>query len=48
MTTRGRLAPFIVTLATLFALTTKGKVSGTGGGLLGGGTPNNHLLFTNL
>jgi subtilisin family serine protease len=30
-------------------LSTKGIVTGTGGGLLGGGsTPNNHLLFTNL
>lgn len=30
-------------------LSTKGVVTGTGGGLLGGGsTPNNHLLFTNL
>jgi subtilisin family serine protease len=32
----------------LFDLTTKGKVTGTGGGLLGGSTPNNHLLFTSL
>jgi subtilisin family serine protease len=30
-------------------LSTKGVVTGTGGGLLGGGsTPNNHLLFTNM
>jgi subtilisin family serine protease len=29
-------------------LSTKGVVTGTGGGLLGGSTPNNHLLFTNL
>jgi len=30
-------------------LSTKGVVTGTGGGLLGGGsTPNNHLLFTNF
>ena len=27
---------------------TKGIVTGTSGGLLGGGTPNNHLLFTDL
>jgi subtilisin family serine protease len=27
---------------------TKGVITGTGGGLLGGSTPNNHLLFTNL
>ena len=27
---------------------TKGVVTGTGGGLFGGSTPNNHLLFTNL
>jgi subtilisin family serine protease len=32
----------------LFALTTKGIVTGTSGGLLGGGTANNHLLFSNL
>jgi subtilisin family serine protease len=29
-------------------LTTKGIITGTGGGLLGGSTPNNNLLFTNL
>jgi subtilisin family serine protease len=29
-------------------LTTKGIVTGTGGGLLGGSTPNNNLLFTNM
>lgn len=29
-------------------LSTKGVVTGTGGGLFGGATPNNHLLFTNL
>jgi subtilisin family serine protease len=29
-------------------LSTKGVVTGTGGGLLGGSTPNNHLLFTNF
>ena len=29
-------------------LSTKGIVTGTGGGLFGGSTPNNHLLFTNL
>ena len=27
---------------------TKGVVTGTGGGLFGGSTPNNHLLFTNF
>ena len=33
----------------LYAKTTKGKVTGTAGGLLGGGsTPNNHLLFSDL
>ena len=32
----------------LAAKTTKGVVKGTGGGLLGGSTPNNHLLFTDL
>jgi subtilisin family serine protease len=32
----------------LYALTTKGVVTGTSGGLLGGGTANNHLLFSNL
>jgi subtilisin family serine protease len=32
----------------LFALTTKNKITGTAGGLFGGGTPNNHLLFSNL
>jgi subtilisin family serine protease len=29
-------------------LSTKGIVTGTGGGLFGGSTPNNHLLFTNF
>lgn len=29
-------------------LSTKGVVTGTGGGLFGGSTPNNHLLFTNF
>ena len=29
------------------ALTTKGIVTGTAGGLFRPGTPNNHLLFTN-
>ena len=29
-------------------LSTKGVVTGTGGGLFGGATPSNHLLFTNL
>jgi subtilisin family serine protease len=33
----------------LYALTTKGIVTGTAGGLLGGGgTANNHLLYSNL
>jgi subtilisin family serine protease len=33
----------------LYALTTKGVVTGTSGGLLGRrSTPNNHLLFSNL
>jgi subtilisin family serine protease len=29
-------------------LSTKGVVTGTGGGLFGGSTPNNHLLFTDF
>jgi subtilisin family serine protease len=29
-------------------LSTKGVVTGTSGGLFGGSTPNNHLLFTNF
>ena len=34
--------------AAIKSLSTKSVVTGTGGGLLGGSTPNNHLLFTNL
>ena len=33
---------------TIKDLSTKGVVTGTGGGLFGGSTPNNHLLFTNF
>lgn len=33
---------------TLKNLSTKGVVTGTAGGLFGGSTPNNHLLFTNF
>lgn len=33
---------------TIKDLSTKGVVTGTGGGLFGGATPNNHLLFTNF
>jgi subtilisin family serine protease len=33
---------------TIKDLSTKGIVTGTGGGLFGGATPNNHLLFTNF
>jgi subtilisin family serine protease len=33
---------------TLYGLTTKGKVTVPAGGLFGGGTPNNHLLFSNF
>ena len=33
---------------TIKDLSTKGVVTGTSGGLFGGSTPNNHLLFTNF
>ncbi len=33
---------------TIKNLSTKGVVTGTSGGLFGGSTPNNHLLFTNF
>jgi subtilisin family serine protease len=33
---------------TIKDLSTKGVVTGTAGGLFGGSTPNNHLLFTNF
>lgn len=33
---------------TIKDLSTKGVVTGTGGGLFGGSTPNNHLLFSNF
>src|SRR5262249_8720838 len=33
---------------TIKYLSTKGIVTGTGGVLFGGATPNNHLLFTNF
>ena len=34
--------------STLYDKTTKGIITGTSGGLLGGSTPNNHLLFSDL